>query len=276
MTYTLHLLDEEYKEMVNQTFSKIPFYTDLKGCIGDEDIRARFRRMCIGFRFFARVYQDMLKNTYIQVNDMEIKRCLQQQAEEESGHELWLDMDLVTLRVEPFDIWQNELLGIRQAVYRYTNIMLQASSDEEKLVATIMNESTAEFTFTKFVECTSKAKGFELKYFGKTHLEAELCHEFLSKELAERMYSEDRYNQLKEFGRKVMMGIVDVILAISDYMRCYFSTLYPHPTCTPPSLMLMLRGWVRSLWGNLFVDKGFFVADKEEHRSLEGEERSGG
>lgn len=129
-------------------------------------------------------FQDCIRINAKLARDGEIQNQLQQHVSEDSGHELWFLEDLARIFGEGVHsiswLYGREPLVTREATLAITAELFQIRDDRLRLVYVATLESTSH-TFIErahhIIQASGSGEAKQLKYFGRTHEEAEGGHE---------------------------------------------------------------------------------------------------
>lgn len=202
---------QEYIKVKQVEFARCPFFNH---------IRKRLPlQQTMGFApfgaFWVMAFQDMLRLNEMLTKDPKLKEFAHHHMDEDSGHEKWFLEDLrVIFDTEELTIdW---LFGpsnawIRDCTYKLMAELVKAESDQLRTVVLLALESTSQ-TFSSEITSYIYDMGYadKLKYFSKTHNDAENSH---------AMYEEEGEKQLHAIKftppeKEKAIALVDYIYAI--------------------------------------------------------------
>ncbi len=165
--------------------------------------------------FWVMTFQDVLRLNEILTKDSKLREFAHQHRQEDSGHEGWFLQDLEVMfgadKVTIGWLYGTNCSSIRDASYTIMAELIKAENDQQRTVLLLTLESTSQI-FSK--EITSyicdMGYGEKLKYFSKTHFDAESGH---------AMYEEEGEQQLHAIKftpqeREKAVALVDLIYAI--------------------------------------------------------------
>jgi hypothetical protein len=143
--------------------------------------------------FWVMTFQDILRLNAILIKDPQLREFARHHREEDAGHEKWFLQDLDFM----FDVQKltiSWLYGpgcsvIRDGSYRVMSELFKAESDQQRTVLLLALESTSQ-VFSREITSYIYDMGYaeKLKYFSKTHFDAENEH---------AMYEEEGEQQLQ-------------------------------------------------------------------------------
>ncbi len=202
---------QDYIKIKQEEFSHCPLI---------HHIRKRLPlQQTIGFApygaFWVMTFQDILRLNEILTKDPMLREFAHQHRQEDSGHEQWFLEDLeVMFDTEKLTIgwlYGPECSVIRDGSYALMAELLKAESDQLRTVLLLALESTSQI-FSKEITSYIYDMGYgeKLKYFSKTHFDAESEH---------AMYEEEGQRQLHAIKltpqeREKAVALVDHIYAI--------------------------------------------------------------
>ena len=169
--------------------------------------------------FWVMTFQDVLRLNEILTKDPKLRKFAHHHRQEDSGHEKWFLQDLeVMFDTEKLTIgwlYGPSCSAIRDSSYMIMAEMIKAESDQLRTVLLLTLESTSQI-FSKEITSYIYDMGYaeKLKYFSKTHFDAENEH---------AMYEEEGEQQLHAIKltppeREKAVALVDYIYAISHSM----------------------------------------------------------
>jgi hypothetical protein len=166
--------------------------------------------------FWVMTFQDILRLNEILTKDPKLHEFAHHHRQEDSGHERWFLEDLeVMFDTEKLTIgwlYGPSCSAIRDGSYTIMAELIKAESDQQRIVLLLTLESTSQ-VFSKEITSYIYHMGYaeKLKYFSKTHFNAENEH---------AMYEEEGEQQLHAIKftpqeREKAIALVDYIYAIS-------------------------------------------------------------
>lgn len=166
--------------------------------------------------FWVMTFQDILRLNETLTTDPKLREFAHHHKEEDSGHENWFLQDLeILFGTEKLTIdwlYRPDCSTVRDGSYRVMAELLKAESDQQRTVLLLALESTSQI-FSKEITSYMCDMGYgeKLKYFSKTHCDAENEH---------AMYEEEGEKQLQAITltpqeREKAVALVDHIYAIS-------------------------------------------------------------
>ena len=204
---------QEYIETKQGEFAQCPLFNH---------IRKRLPlQQTLGFApyiaFWVMTFQDVLRLNEILTKDPKLHEFAHHHRQEDSGHESWFLEDLeVMFNAEELTIgwlFRPSCSAIRDGSYKIMAELIKAESDQQRIVLLLALESTSQI-FSKEITSYIYDMGYadKLKYFSKTHFNAENEH---------AMYEEEGEQQLHAIKftpqeREKAIALVDYIYAISQ------------------------------------------------------------
>jgi hypothetical protein len=141
---------------------------------------AALRRLLPRLGFFTFAFQDMLKLAREACSDPELTPLVRSLELGDVGHDNWYVLDLEDLGIRPS---AHELFGAeyevgRRVAYELIACILRVGSDHARLALLLTLEAAAREFFIRVPGFAARS-GLEreLRYFGRTHLEAEEAHD---------------------------------------------------------------------------------------------------
>lgn len=169
--------------------------------------------------FWVMTFQDALRLNEILTKDPKLREFAHHHRQEDSGHERWFLEDLaVMFNAEELTIgwlYGPSCSAIRDSSYTIMAEMIKAESDQLRTVLLLTLESTSQIFSTEITSYVcDMGYGEKLKYFSKTHFDAESEH---------AMYEEEGEKQLHAIKltpqeREKAVALVDYIYAIFHSM----------------------------------------------------------
>ncbi len=169
--------------------------------------------------FWVMTFQDILRLNEILTKDPKLKEFAYHHMQEDSGHESWFMQDLsVMFDAEQLTIdwlYGPDCSDIRDASYTIMAEMIKAESDQLRTVVLLTLESTSQI-FSKEITSYIYDMGYgeKLKYFSKTHCDAENEHAMYEEEGEQLLHTIKFTPQEKEKA----IALVDYIYAIFHSM----------------------------------------------------------
>ena len=141
---------------------------------------AALRRLLPRLGFFTFAFQDMLKLAREACSDPVLTPLVRSLELGDLGHDRWYVMDLDDLGIRPS---AHELFGVeyevgRRVAYELIASITRARSDHARLALLLTLEAAAREFFIRVPGFAARSGlEHELRYFGRTHLEAEEAHD---------------------------------------------------------------------------------------------------
>jgi hypothetical protein len=202
---------QEYINTKQVKFAQCPLFTH---------IRKRLPlQQTMGFApyitFWVMTFQDALHLNALLTKDPQLKEFAQHHREEDSGHERWFMQDLAVL----FDakeltidwLYGPKCSSMRDSSNTIMAELIKAESDQLRTVVLLTLESTSQ-VFSKEITSYIIDMGYadKLKYFSKTHFDAENGHAMYEEEGEQQLHAIKLNPQEKEKA----LALVDYIYAI--------------------------------------------------------------
>lgn len=137
--------------------------------------------------FWVHAFQDALKLADSRVSDPTMKSITAHIRKGDLGHERWFEEDMQSLGLGSLDLrtlYGRAHEGTRMASYAVLSEIFQAK-DDRLLVVLLLSLESASYVFLEMMTEYLEDSEFplELKYFGRSHLEAELEHGIVEAEM---------------------------------------------------------------------------------------------
>lgn len=169
--------------------------------------------------FWVMTFQDILRLNEILIKDPQLREFAHHHRQEDAGHEGWFLQDLEVM----FDtkkltidwLYGPDCSTVRDASYTIMAELIKAESDQQRIVLVLALESTSQI-FSKEITSYIFDMGYaeKLKYFSKTHCDAENEH---------AMYEEEGEQQLDAI--KLTPQEKEKAVALVDYIYAIFYTI---------------------------------------------------
>jgi len=166
--------------------------------------------------FWIMTFQDILRLNEILTKDPKLREFAHHHRQEDSGHEKWFLEDLGAM----FDtekltidwLYGSDCSAIRDGSYKVMAELIKAESDQQRIVLLLALESTSQ-VFSKEITSYIYDMGYaeKLKYFSKTHFDAENEHAMYEEEGEQQLHA----IKLTPQEREKAVALVDYIYAIS-------------------------------------------------------------
>lgn len=169
--------------------------------------------------FWVMTFQDILRLNEKLTKDPKLREFAHHHRQEDAGHERWFLQDLeVMFDTEKLTIdwlYGPDCSTIRDASYMIMAELVKAESDQQRTVLVLALESTSQI-FSKEITSYIYDMGYgeKLKYFSKTHFDAESEH---------AMYEEEGEQQLHAI--KFIPQEREKAIALVDYIYAIFYTI---------------------------------------------------
>ena len=174
-------------------FSRHPFFK----VIEDQDSLEPLAKFAPELTFWVMVFQDILRINESKVVDPDLRKIAKHHRIEDSGHEKWFLEDLNALAIgkpprmsDIPSLFSPRHTATRDAAYALMSEVFRAENDTLRIVLLLALESSAHTFFVRvsnLVERTGNTSN--LKYFSKTHLDAEESHAAFEEEMANKILS---------------------------------------------------------------------------------------
>ena len=194
--------------------------------------------------FWVMTFQDILRLNEVLTKDPMLREFARQHKQEDSGHEQWFLQDLEVM----FDtkkltidwLYGTSCAPIRDASYTIMTELIKAESDQLRTVLVLALESTSQIfsqEITSYI--CDMGYGEKLKYFSKTHFDAENEHAMYEEEGKEQLQAIKFTPQEREKAVALVDHIYAIFYTIADTMLKqvekedslkYLPNIYTDPT----------------------------------------------
>lgn len=141
--------------------------------------------------FWAHTFQDMVKLVEFRVEDPMLKSIASHIRSGDMGHDNWFALDMKRLGIEMPSlrtVYSRTHEKIRMASYEIVSEVYHATDDRLLIVLLLALESASYVFFESMTEYLEQNElPFELKYFGRNHLDSELEHGIVEAEMDMRV-----------------------------------------------------------------------------------------
>lgn len=146
--------------------------------------------------FWIMTFQDVLRLNETRITDPHLKKIAHQHRVEDAGHELWFLQDRsylankVSNDVDIRWLFGAETRSMRDSSYAILAEIFKSDSEWLNIVLLFVVESSGHVFFERIADQVEKTgEAHELKYFSRSHLDAELSHALFDVEDEHTLYA---------------------------------------------------------------------------------------
>lgn len=180
--------------------------------------------------FWVMTFQDILRLNETLTKDPKLREFARNHRQEDAGHEKWFLQDL-EIMFDTKKLTIDWLYGpscsvIRDGSYMIMAELIKAESDQQRTILLLALESTSQ-VFSKEITSYVCDMGYseKLKYFSKTHFDAENEHAMYEEEGEQELYS----IKLTPQEREKAIALIDHIYAIFHTIADACLKVLSHP-----------------------------------------------